>query len=481
MGYKTKHKKRAFELIDHMAANFGIHHQVIMRARQEFSRYRDVRETIQQFEGVVAACIVIAFREIMSSAGIEGVQAKKVAYKSQEEPLSAFKTHVLDDEAGLGPDSTIGRWTTEEMKRWLECMLGGSASPDTDAFIRFICAHVDKKLTEQNDDSSRKRKYPEMKKLIGFGTTTIESRKNILERTLRPPTGAKSAATTARAAQQTEKRAGQLLLNLDIATLHDEYLQSKSTSGNGSAENADEEKSKDVDLVRTLRSAIHRRVQFEAARTVSRHEAELEATRLLTERANGVLSVQSVTDNGKLTSDSGSGSFDRHHYMTEPVTSAVSSSNNSGAANQLTSSTKKRKMEAVGPAFSLPAEVVDMDSLFEMSSDIVAAAEKIQERQIKVEPKQPVSSVPKPKSRFKVVRQRSGDSAVNIGMDSEAVVVSAAQKEKESDIQQSAPTGSTHPSQVGQQLSREAMAAMLQFKQQRAAAAAAAAATNGQR
>lgn len=35
VGYKTQHKKKAFELMDHMAANFNIHPLIIERAREE--------------------------------------------------------------------------------------------------------------------------------------------------------------------------------------------------------------------------------------------------------------------------------------------------------------------------------------------------------------------------------------------------------------------------------------------------------------
>ena len=39
-----------------------IHPAVVDLAKVEFSRFRDVREAIQQYDGVVASCLVLAFQ-----------------------------------------------------------------------------------------------------------------------------------------------------------------------------------------------------------------------------------------------------------------------------------------------------------------------------------------------------------------------------------------------------------------------------------
>jgi len=385
-----------------MSANFGIHSLVIMRARQEFSRFRDVRETIQQFEGVVAACIIIAYQELMRVVGVEGLKARRRVFKAQEAPRVSAKSDLLlrDDVDGFGADSAIGKWSTEEMKSWLERVLSPAAE-DCQGFVRFICQHVDGKLA-QAPDESRKRKYPTgTTKIACFGTTTVESRKSRLTESLKRR--APSAGTGA--GHPEGKLAGQVLVNMDVEAVYDEYRGStttSSTTGTGGQTGATS------DLVRMLRAAIHGRVQFESARSVARHEAELEAVRLYTERANGVLNVYSVAEGVSL--EKSSSNYTRHHFNISP-TNAV---DEPPAKKQATET-----VPHVPQTLSLPEEVVDMDSLFNMSSDIMAAAQKAEEKQAEAEAAAVAKVVaPKAKSRFKVVRQRSGESEVNVGMDS---------------------------------------------------------------
>jgi hypothetical protein len=71
LGYKNQQKIKAFELMAHLAENLAIHPSVIVKAKEEFSRYRDLRESLQQFEGVVAACIILAFQEISMNTDLD--------------------------------------------------------------------------------------------------------------------------------------------------------------------------------------------------------------------------------------------------------------------------------------------------------------------------------------------------------------------------------------------------------------------------
>eukprot|EP01038_Epipyxis_sp_PR26KG_P009072 gene9072-12234_t len=63
-GYKTKQKREAFRLMAEIAANFNIHESVVAKAKEEFAKYRDFREAVQQYEGVVASCLVIAYEQL---------------------------------------------------------------------------------------------------------------------------------------------------------------------------------------------------------------------------------------------------------------------------------------------------------------------------------------------------------------------------------------------------------------------------------
>jgi hypothetical protein len=64
-GFKTQQKQKAFVLMKEMAANLNVHPLVIEKAKEEFTRYREVREALHHFEGSVVACLVIAFEELM--------------------------------------------------------------------------------------------------------------------------------------------------------------------------------------------------------------------------------------------------------------------------------------------------------------------------------------------------------------------------------------------------------------------------------
>ena len=62
-GYKDQMKKKAFDLIAHAASNLNLHDSVVGRAQELFANYRDEREFVQKFDGVVAACVIQAAEE----------------------------------------------------------------------------------------------------------------------------------------------------------------------------------------------------------------------------------------------------------------------------------------------------------------------------------------------------------------------------------------------------------------------------------
>ena len=65
-------KTQAFELMDHIADSLAIHPAVVDLAKVEFSRFRDVREAIQQYDGVVASCLALAFQGTFCSPVLVG-------------------------------------------------------------------------------------------------------------------------------------------------------------------------------------------------------------------------------------------------------------------------------------------------------------------------------------------------------------------------------------------------------------------------
>merc|ERR1711907_756290 len=59
--YRNKQKRQAFEIMANAAAKYNIHDTIISYGKAEYSRYRDVREHVHDFEACVAACIILGF------------------------------------------------------------------------------------------------------------------------------------------------------------------------------------------------------------------------------------------------------------------------------------------------------------------------------------------------------------------------------------------------------------------------------------
>ena len=64
IGYKDRQKKDAFVQINHMGDALNIKESVIQRAKELFAGYRDDREMVQAYKGVLAACLCEAFDQL---------------------------------------------------------------------------------------------------------------------------------------------------------------------------------------------------------------------------------------------------------------------------------------------------------------------------------------------------------------------------------------------------------------------------------
>ena len=62
-GYKDNMKRKAFAQIGHCAKSLRLHECVVQIASEMFARWRDLKEHVQQYEAVVAACIIFAWRK----------------------------------------------------------------------------------------------------------------------------------------------------------------------------------------------------------------------------------------------------------------------------------------------------------------------------------------------------------------------------------------------------------------------------------
>ena len=65
--YKDKHKDKAFAMMKNAKSNLQLHHRPVERAQELFSAFRNAREKVQKENLVIAACLVLAHREVRVS------------------------------------------------------------------------------------------------------------------------------------------------------------------------------------------------------------------------------------------------------------------------------------------------------------------------------------------------------------------------------------------------------------------------------
>ena len=64
VGYKDRQKRDAFHQMTHVGDALNLHEAVVQRAKEIFAGFRDDRELVQQFKGVIAACLCEAFDQL---------------------------------------------------------------------------------------------------------------------------------------------------------------------------------------------------------------------------------------------------------------------------------------------------------------------------------------------------------------------------------------------------------------------------------
>eukprot|EP00521_Asterionellopsis_glacialis_P007476 CAMPEP_0195280818 /NCGR_PEP_ID=MMETSP0707-20130614/361_1 /TAXON_ID=33640 /ORGANISM="Asterionellopsis glacialis, Strain CCMP134" /LENGTH=772 /DNA_ID=CAMNT_0040339627 /DNA_START=45 /DNA_END=2363 /DNA_ORIENTATION=- len=64
VGYKDKQKRDAFIQMAHVGDALNLHEAVVQRSKELFAGFRDDRELVQQFKGVIAACLCEAFDQL---------------------------------------------------------------------------------------------------------------------------------------------------------------------------------------------------------------------------------------------------------------------------------------------------------------------------------------------------------------------------------------------------------------------------------
>jgi len=140
-GYKDKQKKDAFVQMAHVGDALNLHEAVVQRGKELFAGFRDDRELIQQFKGVIAACLCEAFeqlssdgRSILKQKQVNAEEAfanprtsrrnqlhhAKLAGKGglQLDTIAVSKDGIDEDESSL-TNKSITVWSLEDCRSWL--------------------------------------------------------------------------------------------------------------------------------------------------------------------------------------------------------------------------------------------------------------------------------------------------------------------------------------------------------------------------
>lgn len=133
-----------------------------------FSNYRDHREAVQQYEGIVAACLAYAFKKVTESGGeVVRRDITFVPRKIDTQPTIvdvALTTHL---------GTPMKTWSIDQVSSWLNAVMGEKHSSDIRKIVQSIETVVEQALP---GTLNTLRNYPNT---IGlpFGTTTIAGRR----------------------------------------------------------------------------------------------------------------------------------------------------------------------------------------------------------------------------------------------------------------------------------------------------------------
>jgi len=89
IGYKDRQKKDAFVQMTHVGDALHLHEAVIQRSKELFAGFRDDRELVQQFKGVIAACLCVAFDQLSK----DGMQIMKARQAQDSEALMSSRAN----------------------------------------------------------------------------------------------------------------------------------------------------------------------------------------------------------------------------------------------------------------------------------------------------------------------------------------------------------------------------------------------------
>lgn len=123
-GYKTQQKLEAFNFMSDMSIKLGIHEAVIEAAKEEFAKFREVKERVEKFKGILCACILLAYEELAHEYD------SKVSYdtvRSRDGLSNSTKSYVAvrkdDDVACVTVEGKkVAEWSLDDVKEWMNAV-----------------------------------------------------------------------------------------------------------------------------------------------------------------------------------------------------------------------------------------------------------------------------------------------------------------------------------------------------------------------
>lgn len=192
--YRNKQKKEAFEIMMQASHKFNIHQATLDLAKEEYSRYRDVREHVHDFEACVAACLILGLEENLLRGGMDGV----ADYKARPQYILAKPSLALVEESEVKSTSVavvtnegiaMACWTDSQSRDWLQRVLGGyefeqgtAIPPNSEkikaALVEVICSKL---LSVKLQVAMTKGTQVELKPSV-FGSLTAASRNKMFQK-----------------------------------------------------------------------------------------------------------------------------------------------------------------------------------------------------------------------------------------------------------------------------------------------------------
>ena len=202
-GYKTQMKREAWSIMENLTEVLSLHQQVFQKAKEEFAYFRDCKEQVNQFNGIVAACLVLAYEELSEKFDLD---KEKKLYKYSI-PTSASVIEPTDHAIMINYLKPMDTWTIDEIRDWISNVMIQNELLDTEfdedgaadysddnksivleALLDYIKSTYD---TQKKAQSEQKAKVPSLGLnrniklntnivIPGFGSTTVKGREKIM-------------------------------------------------------------------------------------------------------------------------------------------------------------------------------------------------------------------------------------------------------------------------------------------------------------